>query len=118
MYQPISFPVIRQALQWHDIPCPELRQLSFCDQFEDHVIAEYLATWSFAPMQARFPDQMHDFTAPHIGAIKQQLQEAFCEDVTVIDLEYSPFRDVFTALLYVKVSRSMDQWAHWLDGEH
>lgn len=107
MYQPISFNVIRQALEWHRFPVPALRQLSFFDNDPEQVTAEYLATWTLEQaLKAVTPHTIWHERGTQIRFM-QKLKECFCEDVTAVDAYFDPLKKEFRVLLYVRLSREV-----------
>jgi hypothetical protein len=115
MFQPISFNVIRQALEWHGFPVPKLRQLSLDDHDPDFVTAEYVATWT--PEQANaIPCSEPDFPiGPTLTLFIDKLQACFCHDVQVHSVERSEPGDNIVAFIYVKVDRGLLYWAQLLE---
>jgi len=84
MYQPISFNAIRQALEWHGMPVPVLRQLSFYDdELDGETSAEYLATWT--PQQVAdavaHPEIYH--ATPLYYLFGEKLRACFYNDVVL-----------------------------------
>jgi len=107
MYQPISFNVIRQALQWHAFPVPTLRQLSYWDYDPNEITAEYVCTWSAEQLRQHFGMALL-CSMPCDGLLfTRQLRQCFCEDVAVLDPEYDPVKESFSAILYVTISREV-----------
>lgn len=114
MFQPISMNVIRQALDWHGFPVPTLRELSYSDDSDGDITAEYQAVWALD----RIIEGEHDIPVSPVGVIVadfiRDLRGCFCEDVAVVDAHMDPLRDELKVLLYVKVSRAVCFWAeHW-----
>jgi hypothetical protein len=107
MYQPISFNVIRQALDWHRFPVPALRQLSFFDSDPEQVTAEYLATWTAVQMLQQRGRASGPPTRITQVLFMEALTACFCEDVTAIDAYYDPLKEEFRVLLYVRLSREV-----------
>lgn len=110
MYQPISFNVIRQALEWHGLPVPTLRQLSYRDQEPGEWTAEYLAMWSMD----RLVEYMSSSPVPPYdvltGEFVNRLRECFCADIDVVDAHINPLRNDLVVLLYVRVSKGISRW--------
>jgi len=111
MYHPISFNVIRQALEWHGMPVPMLHQLSFYDnELHGETSAEYLATWT--PDQAASvavqPEVPH---APHLCPLfSEKLRACFCDDVAVLGITRNPTNGTIICVLYVRVSTFIGNW--------
>lgn len=107
MFQPISFNVIRQALEWHGVPVPKLRMLSFSDYDQDLITAEYRASWAFddlanAGMGVTMPNGglfLADFASLVRGC--------FCEDVCVETVEARASTREVVAVFYVRVSKGL-----------
>lgn len=115
MFQPISFNVIRQALEWHGFPVPKLRQLSLNDHDPDFVTAEYVAHWTAQQVQRVTgypPGSQATYAEGEMGA---RLRQCFCEDVQVADPVNDPVAHMMTALIYVRVPRDLLYWAHLLE---
>jgi hypothetical protein len=114
MFQPISFNVIRQALEWHGFPVPILRQVSLSDLDPDAVWAEYVATWTPEQVDA-IPCTEPDFPIPPaLTLFIDRLQACFCEDIQVHSVERNEPSRTVTAFIYVKVDRALLYWASFL----
>jgi len=107
MYQPISFNVIRQALEWHGLPVPTLRQLSHFNYDPDNVSAEYLATWTAEQLRQRFGMAELNAVPWQAPVFVQQVRNCFCEDVRVMDPEYNLINGSFRVIFYVTISREV-----------
>jgi hypothetical protein len=114
MFRPISFNVIRQALDWHGFPVPKLRQLSLDDHDLDCVTAEYVATWT--RQQVEQVAELPEFWATNVARWKFEdtLKQCFCEDVRITNVSTNEEGATLTALLYVKVDRCLLYWASFL----
>jgi len=115
MYQPISFNVIRQALEWHGFPVPTLRQLSFYDFWDDFVSAEYLATWGpslTAKVTGSSPERDGSY---HYAVFAVRLRDCFAEDVTITDLHVNSHNLEMTALIYVKIPKGLAMWERMVE---
>lgn len=107
MIQPISFNVIRQALDWHGFPVPALRQLSFYDFFTDFISAEYIATWTMDQVEGvchGLPSQDGSY---YYVQFKNALSECFCEDIAVTELHWDSLFMTMRALFYVRIDRAV-----------
>lgn len=108
MLQIISFNVIKDALKWHGMPLPNLRQLSY-SEYEHFFTGEYLARWEEwdVPVRYFFPP-LHDGDPDGVARFKADLQACFCEDITVIEVEWHdlPY-EYMTALIYCKVDKAV-----------
>lgn len=107
MFQPISFNVIRQALAWHNLPVPTLRQLSLYDGYGDNVSAEYLALWAAEALETRWfgvPREDGDY---YYTVMLNHLRDCFCDDIHMTELHWDPVNQRLAALLYVKVDRTL-----------
>lgn len=106
MFAPISFNVIRQALEWHSLPIPELRLLSFRDNEKEGVEAEYRAVWPEhkIPQCYFLPEPGEPMNG--VDRFARDLQECFCSDVIVLECRWSDSAQRMSALLYVKVDRT------------
>lgn len=116
MYQPISFNVIRQALDWHKMPIPTLRELSYYDCFTDFISAEYLCVWTDEQLRQFAPTKLlHDGSYAYT-VFANQLRECFCDDVKVVELHFDPLKEELRGLLYVTISREVANFAlgDWL----
>ena len=107
MYQPISFNVIRQALAWHGLPVPTLRQLSFYSYDPDNVMAEYVATWDTEQLRQLFGMAIILANAWFVPVFVKRISECFCEDVTIFDAAFDPVKEVFSVICYVTISREV-----------
>jgi hypothetical protein len=117
MYQPISFNVIRQALAWHNMPFPHLRQLSYYDCFENFISAEYLAVWTrdqVSLVVGGFPVEDGSF---YFECFARHLRECFCSDAIVTQLSVNPMQRTLCGLLYVTVPRETLVMASILEGK-
>jgi len=110
MFQVISFNVIRQALDWHGLPMPKLRILSFYSD-ELHTTAEYGAVWPEHCLPQRF------FAAPTISdprdgvsRFMDELIQCFAADVAVRQVRWSHILQEMSALLYVEVDTAIGNW--------
>ncbi len=114
MYQPISFNVIRQALDWHGFPVPTLRQLSYTEG-EETLTAEYRASWPEHRVPLRY-FRSENWTAGKDGvaSFKDDLQACFAQDVEVREVAWSDPKQEMTALLYVTVGKGIHEWAEML----
>jgi len=119
MYQPISFNVIRQALEWHALPVPTLRQLSFFSYDPDNVMAEYLATWTHAQVSECTGYRTDHAQSYVFSQFLDRLHNCFCEDVTIFHGGLSPIKDEFRVILYVTISREViaAASADWLSSD-
>jgi len=107
MYQPISFNVIRQALEWHGLPVPTLRQLSYWTYDPHELSAEYVATWSAEQLRQRFVISLLASIHWQLPVFVQQLRECFCDDIRLFDPEYDYIKEEFRVILYVTISREV-----------
>lgn len=117
MYQPISFNVIRQALNWHGFPVPTLRQLSLNDHDLNFIWAEYRATWTeeqAVSVIADYPDEDWTLACKNFNF---HLAKCFCEDVEVMNAEFHPLKRHLTVLFYVKVAREVVAMAQLLNSD-
>jgi hypothetical protein len=110
MYQPISFNVIRQALQWHAFPPPRLRVLCVSES-DDLIEASYQATWDVAelPDSVRWSDPPK-FGVPDVARLLKQVRECFASDVDVLAAIHDPVANVANVLLHVRVSPHIGNW--------
>lgn len=107
MYQPISFNVIRQALEWHNFPVPTIRQLSFHDMPDQEIIAEYYARWTTADV-VKVTGMSPGWQAMYARIIfTEQLRQCFCEDIEATELLPTPLEEGFSCLIYVRISREV-----------
>jgi len=119
MFQPISFNVIRQALEWHALPVPNLRVLSFHSD-EQRTTAEYLAIWPEHCLPLRFFERP-TFSDPRDGVSRfmDDLIQCFAADVAVRQVRWSEIRQEMSALLYVEVDTAIGNWhEHLLNINH
>lgn len=110
MYQPISFDVIRQALDWHGFPVPHLRQLSFYE-WTDYLSAEYYAVWSWLDIPAHYCVHSLEDGDTGFQEFKRDLAACFCDDVTIIQLHFDPDNRHMYALLHVQLAKNPAQLA-------
>jgi len=114
MFQPISFNVICQALEWHDLPRPRLRVLSVHDM-EGVTEAEYRATWRAVDLPDRILyKDMEPLAVPCIALLSRELRDCFASDVEVFGLEFDALTATVSALLYVRVDAGIGNWAEHL----
>lgn len=103
MYQPISFEVVRQACAWHDFPAPKLRQLSFHENEDGIVWAEYFATWPSTIIREKY----HWYSQHDDGGLTFRahldLQRCFCDDVVVRHFSLDPTSTYFSCILYIQI---------------
>jgi hypothetical protein len=115
MFQPISFNVIRQALEWHGLPVPKLRQLSLNDHDPDCVTGEYVASWpltSVISVNNDYPDETYCLA---VASFIHKLRSCFCQDIEIADGVPDVQGGIVTALIYVRVARGLLFWADLLD---
>jgi len=115
MYQPISFNVIRQALEWHGFPVPILRCLSVSPPSEEGIVyAEYHARWGYSLLDELGTEAYHKRQQP-LDYIKAKLQDCFCGDVEVCVLRVDDKAQEYIAVLDVKVDQTVTVLADWLN---
>jgi len=115
MFQPISFNVIRQALEWHGFPVPKLRQLSLNDHDPDLVTGEYVATWTDDQVRAVTGYETVYLSKYADLAFTAKLKECFCDDIQVDGDTSQTVRGSYQYVITVKVARSLLYWAHLLE---
>lgn len=106
MFRPISFNVIKQALEWHGFAVPQLRLMSFSDHDPDAVTAEYLAVWDEWQLDQKYFVAPGDGKLQGIAIFQQDLQACFCDDVEVRQLQWHSPHEQMSAMLYVRVDRA------------
>jgi len=105
MYKPISFQVIRQALQWQGIPAPlTIRLLSTFKWPDGSTSAEVVATWeSAAVMHHTGYASLYDGSVAY-SRFLSDLRDCFCEDVHPVAAHYEVATDRMSVELYCKVN--------------
>jgi len=117
MFQPISFNVICQALEWHDLPRPKLRVLSV-HEMDGVIDAEYRATWRAVDLPDRvLYTDMSPLAVPCIALLANELHNCFAADVEVFALEFDALTAIVSALLYVRVDSCIGNWHEYLLNE-
>lgn len=110
MLKPISFEVVRQALEWHDFPQPTIRQLSFYE-WDTVYTAEYLLTWKVSDI----PEALRLFawsSDPEDWYVfENHLQGCFCDDLRVIKLVVDADKTVVKVLVVAELEKQPHQLA-------
>lgn len=115
MYQPISFNVIRQALEWHGFPVPKMRMLSYREDGAT-VIAEIYAEWQEFLIPIRFFGPANEFAnADRIFLFKEELQQCFCEDVAIVEIGWVDERQLMKGIFYVRIEKTVLVLPQWLN---
>jgi hypothetical protein len=105
MFKPISFNVVRQAIQWSDLPLPtKIRMLSSFKWPDGSTSGEYVLTWDGVAVR-----EATDWKALHDGSdadvwFRYWLQQCFCSDIQVVRTWCDPQHDLYKAELYAKCS--------------
>ena len=115
MFQPISFNVIRQALEWHGVPIPKLRQLSLDDSDPDFIVGEYMATWAEEQFVAVLHPDKPGYQIGDMLNFTHKVRECFCEDIKVFAQESELWECGVRLLLYVAVPRTTLAWWECFD---
>jgi len=111
MYKPISFNVIRQALEWS--PLPELQHIQLLSTFKwpnGDTSGEYVVTFKGADVRDLFGQEPLYEGSWIDSEMRITLQECFCHDITVVRSWVVVGADLWKAELYGRVTTHSDEY--------
>lgn len=104
MYKPISYNVIRQAIQWSGLPdILNIRMLSSFKWPNGDTSGEYVLTFAGNEVRTVTGESSLFEGADSDILMKRWLQECFCQDVTVVRSWVDVQRDLWKVELYGRV---------------
>jgi len=104
MYKPISYNVIRQAIDWSDLPAPQkIRMLSTFKWPNGDTSGEYMLTFDGAAVREALNILCLWDGAPGDVIMRDRLQQCFCRDIVVVRSWCDPQHDLWKCELYGRV---------------
>lgn len=104
MNKPISFNVIRQALGHMGLPTPTMRVLSVYTLPDGTSTAEYLLTWTIPQLERHQNPKNAAFAFVDYEAFRNEVQQSFAEDCTVVDQDVHGIPGMYQIMLHVRVT--------------
>lgn len=101
MFNPISHPVIRQALAWSNLPACHIHTLFSTDHLDGTQTALYQLTFVASEVSALWLMQGEDLAQNSQNFLRQCLVDSFCSDVQVGALWYDDSQKHIMAQLFI-----------------